>query len=351
MESSTPDVSPSAPAVGSVAPAPAPVPAATPAPAAPSLSAVKDNIADIKEKAMDVISSSTSSRSSMIITSLFIGAGIAFFFAYVLYWILTSGGKFKKQSFTVKATKTPVTGYDVHRVAADGIPSVTKRMSLSFWLYVNEFSDVIKTNSSVFRHVWHRGDVKSSAKLSSPLVMLESNKNANGLQTNKLHITFRSSDTENPLDKVSVPNTKELQYMVATRGITINYIPIKRWVHVSVVVNKESKNMRAYLDGEMVASIEGNATTTIDGISGTISRKVDLLDLNGTGDIYIGGKASSEAGLGFSGLVSNIKYMNYDMASYEVYAEYKRGPVDNLLTKMGLPAYGLRPPVYKMGSE
>lgn len=342
------------PVPAAAAPA-APAPAA-PAPAAPQsqtsnvVSSVKDNLINVKDKAMDTIQNSVSGDSAAV-TSLVVGAAIAFFVAFILYWIITRGTQtFKKKTFLIPDTKTPKTGYEVHQLDTDGIPTLKNNATVSFWLYVNEIPDV-PVNNTVIRHVWHRGDSKWGAELSSPLVLIKSSKSAapSQVQKNTLLISFKSETADNQTFNPTKPSRlTQINYMVASRGLEIDYIPVKRWVHVAVTVDKKSKIMKAYVDGENVKTVDARASKVISNVTGTVTRKLTNMDLNGTGNIHIGGRPTSDLGLGFSGLVSNIRYSNWDMSAREVYREYKRGPIDNLLSRMGLPAYGVQTPVYKI---
>jgi len=72
-------------------------------------------------------------------------------------------------------------------------------------------------------------------------------------------------------------------------------------------------------------------------------------NLTKRGDIWVGGSSTGEAGQGFSGLTAKVAFANYDMNASEIYKEYLKGPVDNLTSKLGLPAYGLRSHVYRIG--
>lgn len=349
-----PNAAPAAPVATPVPSAPAPAPAApAPAPQTPNvLSSMKDNLANVKEKAMDTIQQQFTGGTAAV-TSLVIGASIAFFVAFVLYWVITRGTQgFKKKTFLVPDTKTPKTGYEVNQVDVGDIPTLKNNGTVSFWLYVNEIPEV-QPNNTVIRHVWHRGDVAWGAELSSPLVLIKSHKNASQVQKNTLLISFKSDNAQNLLDgKTFNPNppskNTKINYMVAARGIEIDYIPVKRWVHISITVDKKSKLMKAYVDGENVKTLDSRASKTVSGVSGTVIRQLTNFDLNGTGNIHIGGRPTSDLGLGFSGLVSNIRFSNWDMSAREVYREYKRGPIDNLLSRMGLPAYGVQTPVYKI---
>ena len=52
---------------------------------------------------------------------------------------------------------------------------------------------------------------------------------------------------------------------------------------------------------------------------------------------------------GFAGLISRVSISNFDMNVREVKAKYISGPVDNISSKLGMPAYGVRNPIYKIG--
>jgi hypothetical protein len=68
------------------------------------------------------------------------------------------------------------------------------------------------------------------------------------------------------------------------------------------------------------------------------------------GNVWVGGSMMDpEIGPGFAGLVSKIEFVNYDMNVSDIYAKYMEGPIDNLASKLGLPAYGMRSPVYRIG--
>lgn len=350
-----PDVSPDLSPAPAAPSAPVPVPSAPAAPAAPAMPSVpsfadvKENVANMTEKVKELNGGSTA------VTSLMVGAAIAFFVAFILYWVITrTTNPVKKITHMLQDTKTPKAGYEVSLASTEGMPTLRNKATVSFWMYVNEFTDVptLQNNNSntIYRHVWHRGDMKwtDTPENTTPLVLLQSSKSRNTPQTNSLMVLFRSTDAGNPWDgKLTSPlRTTKINYMLAARGISIDYIPVKRWVHIAVTVDKDSKVIKAYMDGQLVKSIDNRVSTIVSGV--TVGRQFATTDLNGAGDIHIGGRPTSDLGLGFPGLVSNIRFSNWAMSSSEVYGEYKKGPVDNLMAKLGLPAYSLQAPVYKI---
>ena len=148
----------------------------------------------------------------------------------------------------------------------------------------------------------------------------------------------------------------------ATHGITIDYIPIQRWVHVALVVNEEVNGgiINAYVDGELVKQeISGSRVTRETTVKASTGNTVKLttlqetreyqgLNLDKPGDVYTGGSTVEDVGPGFSGLVAGISFYNHDLNAADIYKIYEQGPVDNLAAKLGLPAYGVRSPVYRM---
>lgn len=350
---------PPAPAVSSAAPAPVPVPSAPPAPVStvvPTLDDVKQNIANMTQKVTEWNGGSTA------VTSLMVGAAIAFCVAFVLYWVITRAtNPIKKVTYMLPHTKAPQPGYEVSAATTEGMPTLKDAATVSFWIYVNEFSDVLtlqnNNTNTIYRHVWHRGDMKwiDNPENMTSLVLLASSKKRTEPQKNSLIVLFRSTNAGNPWDSkmdntANIPRTTKINYMLGARGISIDYIPVKRWVHIAITVDKSSKVVKAYMDGQLVKSVDNRVSTTVRHNSTNVNvvRQFGTTDLNGAGDIHIGGRPTSDLGLGFPGLVSNIRFSNWAMSSSEIYGEYKKGPVDNLMAKLGLPAYSLQAPIYKI---
>jgi len=222
-----------------------------------------------------------------------------------------------------------------------------------FWIYINDINE----GNGQFKHVLHRGD-KSTAN-ASPLVMLDKTES-------KLYIRFSGSKrgvwkkrSVNKNWSQIIKNYRGRFYSdfdalaadLTNHGIIVDYVPIQRWVHIAVVVNEtiNQGEISLYMDGELVKHISSNDTEKInDHRNLKFSYDFQNLDLNKVGDIYVGGDETSE-NIGFSGLVGKIAFANYDMNARSIHNEYTKGPVDNLASKLGLPAYGVRNPVYRLG--
>jgi hypothetical protein len=160
-----------------------------------------------------------------------------------------------------------------------------------------------------------------------------------------------------------------INYTNGVRGITIDYVPLQRWVHISVVINETAMvggTISAYVDGVLVNTVDNtkdlsgltfggtpikNVPAANGGTGTTPQFNITDVNLDMPGYVYTGGASGGGAlGMpGFSGMLSMIKFFNYDMNANDVYSEYQKGPIDNLLAKMGLPAYRLQSPLVRVG--
>jgi hypothetical protein len=311
------------------------------------------------------------SNIAMVFFGYLLLAVVVFVLAYVLYYYLAKK-IVQSASYLLPETKTPILGTEFTKVLGNEIPlsGNGKRQTISFWIYVND----VERYKGIYRHIWHRGGKEVNG--ASPLIFMDKS-------SNKIHVRF--DDLTNPeaisiakpfvdtkklkvvpvgggaeqevIFKVSKPD-ESLMYDLATHGITIDYIPLQRWVHVAIVVNEEVNggSIQAFLDGELVKSAEAGKTITVEFTDGTNKKNVaqtysfQNMNLDKPGDVYVGGSLMESSGPGFSGLVSKIYYANHDMNVKDIYNLYLQGPIDNLAAKLGMPAYGVRSPIYKIGS-
>jgi hypothetical protein len=295
-------------------------------------------------------------------------AFVVFVLAYILYTYLAKK-VVQSETYLLPETKYPILGTEFTKVSGKGIPMSGngKRQTISFWVYIND----IDKFKGLYRHMWHRGEKDANA--SSPLVFMDKH-------NNQIHIRF--DDLNNPkaismsapfvatrefpraspstdVDVYTVKNdAQKIPYDLATHGISIDYVPIQRWVHVAVVVNEEVSggSIQAFLDGELVKSVESGKTIQIEFVNGATTKthsqeyKFQNLNLDKVGDVYIGGSLMESVGPGFAGLISKITFVNHDLNIKDIYNLYREGPIDNMAAKLGMPAYGVRSPIYKIGS-
>lgn len=345
--------------------------AVAPAPVAPAVTAA---VSAVSEKAQETIAKTTekvkeaTAKYGLLVLVGIVVAVILFFLAYWLYLYLSTRLT-NKLTVTLAETKVPRKGTEVSKIKGGEFPPMTNgnRVTYSFWIYIH---DINKFAGPEMRHVLHFGDENTVG--ASPIVFLDG-------KVNKLYIRFDKTNTaatefETRLralmaatssdetiieekkmaayDGKAITNEQDALFIdLSKRGIIIDYIPLQRWVHVALVVNETVNQgyMAAYLDGELVKSISSNDKYTL---SNTRSIPINFQNLNlmKAGDLYIGGDVyNTQINKGFAGMVSKVTISNYDLNGQEIKNIYVQGPMDNLTSKLGLPAYGVRSPIYRVG--
>ena len=175
---------------------------------------------------------------------------------------------------------------------------------------------------------------------SSPHIFLDKNNNS-------LYIRFnKKGSTETNLCPSLGSDTNIKNYMET--GIFIKYIPLQRWVNIAIVCNSDSfkTSIYSYVDGDLVSTVSQDAVYKIDDIE--VTSKLNNIDLNLFGFLYVGSDNVGKCGPGFSGLLTNFTSYNYELNQQDIYNVYNKGPIDGLLARMGLTAYGIRSPIYKL---
>lgn len=316
---------------------------------------VGDKASNVIEKIKSTSSWVQGNPGNMVIVGSIVAVIICIVVGYGMYWLITRALT-KKLGFTVPQTKVPLRGTNITIGSGQGIPRPHngKRLAFSFWIYV----DNLEYFQGTYRHIFHRGNDLTG---SSPFVFMDKSKN-------KIHIRFTNADDVSRGSKISPqkPYVSNNQYSekdlialdMLTHGITIDYIPLQRWVHVAIVVNEEIKRgaMYGYVDGELVKTVSSDEGIELTKSAGANAGKKDTLyydfskvKLDVQGDVIVGGSPSDiTVGPGFDGLISKIQFFNYDLNAKDIYDVYLEGPIDSLLAKMGLPSYGVQSPIYRI---
>lgn len=355
--------------------------AAAPGPVAAAATKVTETISNVGTtlgegltKGQETFAEMRSKYGMMILFGVLL-AIILFFIAYALY-IYLSGRLTNKLMVELPDSLVPRKGTQVTKLDGGALPPSTNgnRTTIMFWIYLH---DINLLSGDELRHVLHRGD--ETLKGASPAVYLDGKKN-------RLYVRFAKDtdktgpdafSTQGPTDlpeqikrikdkhasdtemvallgaSASITDTLDaIKVDLSTHGVVIDYVPLQRWVHVAIVVNETVNRgyISVYLDGEPVSSISSS-----DKILLSNGREMGVsfmgLNLNKKGDVYVGGDTyNANMPRGFSGLVSRVMFSNFDMSGPEIKDVYLRGPVDNLTSKLGLPAYGVRSPIYKIGA-
>lgn len=329
-------------------------------PAEPAVS-LPPQVEEVKSK----VSAFFANTSAVVILGSIIAVIVILTVAYIIYDRLIRISTKGNTGVLLQDSKVPMLGTVITKLDGSPIPLAGngQRMSMSFWIYLN---DIDKFNGT-YRHIFHRGD--TSIVGSSPLVFLDKD-------TNKLHIRFdkapslTSADMSRPFntdtEMANVTTYPELQGKpikdedrlkldMMKHGITIDYIPLKRWVHVAVVVNDQADRgvINAYVDGELVKSVDSRMSEKLyDTTNNTYDVRYNFTNINldKPGNIFVGGSSTDmKLGPGFDGALSKVQFFNYDINAKDVYNVYLAGPIDNPLGRVGLAAYGIRNPIYKLG--
>lgn len=331
----------------------------------------------------------SSPENRKVLMFMVIGIAVSFVVAYILYWIINKTIS-QQQSYLIPESKIPLDVRSANPVHFSGskIPPSGNgyRSSTSFWIFIN---DATVNSGSMIRHVLHRGKQSDLPGTANPYIHLDP-------VSNKMYVTYTATTIGNtfsstvngsavdytqsgssapagngPLNAsgtaVQAGGTQtpaEIAFMNAVRGIQIPYIPLQRWVHVAIVVNEDAiigGSISAYVDAELVNTVTSSSTlpvlynnkTTLNPTPVALTPppvfNITDVNLDYQGDVYLGGAIGSPLGPGFSGMLSMISFYNYDLNANDVYQIYKKGPVDNLLSQLGLPAYGIQSPIYKIG--
>jgi len=349
-----------------------------------------NNVKETTTQAVDKLQTFQKSSSGQIITMTIVGILVVAAIALILYYIIQST-MISQTSYILKGTTTPVSCTTITNYDGSGIPNASAgvRSGMCFWIYIY---DISKYQGSL-RHVFHRGtktDGFGGTDLPmGPYVALDPNSSSMsilfgpgttskepgnyfkyniqggpGVQNSYSDktLTGAAAATKSRTLSAMVPTPyQKWQVASQSRGIVFPYIPLQRWVHVACVINENINGgtITGYIDGELAVTV--NSTTKTKPVqvnkdaAGTSTTNVtpvmDVSNINmkNTGDVYVGGSMSDPIGPGFSGLVSKIQFYNYDISAQDVYANYQSGPINNILAKLGLPAYGLQSPIYKIG--
>jgi hypothetical protein len=309
-------------------------------------SSAKDAVSNITNKTTETVSKATEEAKKIVesyttstgaIYGLILVILVAALTVYGLY-VMVNGVLFKKVREMVQATAMPILCNEKRRIPITSFTNSGngQRRSYSFWIYIN---DMNKYNG-LYKHVLHVGD-DTSINNASPFIFLDK---LNNKMYVRLSLTSGVDSLSTSLNTVSnITETDLINFM--KQGIEIPYVPIQRWVHIAIVINENVNGgtITAYVDGDISNTVSSGEITERYG-------KIELANLNidKKGDLYVGGNAFSTEGPGFSGLISKFVMYNYDLNQQDIYREYNDGPIDGLLAKLGLGAYGVRSPIYRL---
>lgn len=291
----------------------------------------EESIKNVKEAFANI--TSTNENIFYLIVVVFL---LAVIIAYFLYYVITDNILYQ-QKIDVPGTDVPIICNELSEFKnsktianSNGI-----KRTYGFWIYIND----ITKYSGKYRHIAHIGETAKKITNACPYIFLDKDKNS-------IHVRFApKEETLNNNTKLNDIASLDdlLSYDNGKCGITIKYVPTQRWVHIVIVVSDVNGGIvYTYIDGELADQESAK-------------NKLVLHELNfETKDstLFVGGSATNTEvdAMGFSGLLSKFSIYNYDLNKNDIYKEYNKGPLNGLLTSMGIVGYGLRNPVYKLNS-
>lgn len=306
-----------------------------------------------KEVMMDTVSNSSSSIYFIII--LLVLSSIV---CYIIYYIIVDNVIFQKRVL-IPGTETPLLCTKHTKLQfADVLDSGNgNKRSYCFWVYILDINSMLGAS---YRHLATITEKKNKPNdlHNSSLCARFSNKN-NSLEFRfGINSSFPSSSSANvkyndETTSFVIHSYNGQRYL---SGIVIPYIPIQRWVHVGIVLNDNGGgSITTYIDGNFVETINNKtiSTTNRDYGEDTII-DVSKFNLEHIGTLYVGGLETPTSDLipvGFPGLLSRFTIFNYDLNRNDMYKEYSSGPIKGGLSSLGLSAYGIRNPVYKLDNS
>lgn len=313
-------------------------------------------ISDVADTTTKTVSNTVSSSISnvnevlnnkSVLYGLIVVVVVAIICAVLIYYFIVEG-VFNKKSVIIEKTKVPVKGYETNEIDIESFPTSGNgsRRSMTFWVYLNDMNN----GQGKFKNIFTINS-KSNNEVGSPSVILDATEN-------KMYITYdvdsQSSSRPSNINSLVSTNTGTWPAVnndivfIKKHGITIDYVPMQRWVHIAVVVNDgiNGGTMTVYLDGEVAKSVT-NGDMLDEKYGDNANNKVNInnMKLDESGKLYVGGEGTNGNAHGFNGLLSKVHIFNYDLNSNDVYNDYAKGPIDSWLAALG---YGVRTPIYKL---
>jgi len=217
-------------------------------------------------------------------------------------------------------------------------------LTYNWWMFINEYPNNSLNGKITFSHVFNKGSTKPITEEDKFTCFDHTNtdnvikgpNNAPGvyLYNGKSKISkYYDSDMNKPETCINNSNSmvgmlilidttnnyKPGQKKIDTEYIFIDNLPLKKWINCVIRVTSQNK-VDVYINGVAMASYK---------LRGVIMQNYDSFNVN--------------LSRGFEGFLSNIKYYNYAIGTFEIDSVLNAGP--NLKTneksnfKTGVPSY------------
>lgn len=299
-----------------------------------------------------------------------IGLIIVIIFACIVAWLMyrfVTSTVFNQSKLVVSGTKIPILCNKLNKLSLDyKIPSGNGlKRTYTFWIYIKDMAH------QHFKNVLYIGN-ETQLKDRSPQIFLDKQKNKLFIRFSKKQDFYNKELYQDSIewgDNGGGPSIDEFfqagaegvlgpytsrfkDYM--KQGVCIEYVPIQRWVHIGIVINdygtSTGGSIATYVDGDLVG-IAGHGETIRglgEDLDGVHKYDITNLDLDKNDNLIVGGENDPDTTPGFAGLLCKFTMFNYDLNDRDIHNNYNEGPIDNFMAKLGLGAYGVRNPIYKM---
>ena len=218
-----------------------------------------------------------------------------------------------------------------------------REFTYSFWVYlrsINERSDEDNKYKLLFLRTEQETD--KFFKNANPIVYFDKN-------SNKLIVKIRTTDTNSTTMTSRLPENDISDLFHNDKclytTLTVDYIPIKRWVNI--IINVDNNRVTLFLDGDIYQTVLVNKKPD-DCNSADFSES--RLVSETAGNIKLGYDTENNVNVP-DGLISKIQFFNYSLKTpSDIRKIYENGPVENqsFLQKFGIPNLGLRNPIYNI---
>jgi len=314
---------------------------------------VKSTSKEVYDKSLETINS-LGSRPEAIIGLIFVIL-FACIIAYMMYNYITKT-ILQQSKLVISQTKLPVLCNQINEYTLEKELSSGngKKRTYTFWIYM-------KTPSSTsFKNILYIGE-KNNIGNRNIQVFLDRQKNKMFIRFKKSTIDgvqqtdYSSSDLNDQFSSELTASYSDEFKQYMRQGVVIEYIPIQRWVHIGIVLNDygstQGGSIATYVDGELVGiANQGEACRGLGATTLTdITYDFNNLEIDTFKTLVIGGNMDSQSGtIGFQGLLCKFSIFNYDLNDRDIYNNYNEGPIDGFMAKLGLGAYGVRSPIYRI---
>lgn len=255
-----------------------------------------------------------------------------FILVLIVIYIISIVKKNKLQNVSLQTNMLSLNNREIipYKVSSENLTLVAngQEFSYAFWIILNSTYDSTSDHKLILQRGGANNIVAGRLNFSSsvnPVILMDK-------ATNKMYVCISTTKVtkSNFADNILA---KDSGYIVST----IDYLPLQRWVFIGVVIRETT--LYVFIDGDLYS-----ATSIYDIPTANGSRPM----IKGTnGDIIIGEKNNTT-----QGYLANSRYFNYALTQKEMTSYYNSGPSKGgIMSMLGLDNYGVRSPIYEVGSK